>query len=260
MVERGEAEPIDETRLLPSGGTPRLCRDNFVSLHRIECRICFAQELLYGFPVVWIDCDAYADVKFWSIGVIGNAFTDTSCHQVGRLCISLRQDNRKLVAPEARGSIDVPATGAQNIGHPAKCLASYHVSVAVVDSFQSVHVKEQQGKFPVGTVAALDFRVEHIHQAAIVGQAGQRIAGCLPAEVILQLSLPGDVFDDDLVGFQLSFFAEDFSSTEPDLPDCPVSPHPFCFYGIDESSRAPLTQQLCSSVRVLNNVARKLQP
>ena len=37
-------------------------------------------------------------------------------------------------------------------------------------------------------------RRQHIYEAAIVGQTGQRVAGCLPTEVILQLSLPGDVF------------------------------------------------------------------
>ena len=89
--------------------------------------------------------------------------------------------------------------------------------VAIVDSFQSVQIKEQHGKLPIRALAALDFRIEDIHKAAIVGQTGQRIAGCLPTEVILQLSLPGDVFGDDLVGVQLALLAEDFSSAEPDL-------------------------------------------
>src|SRR5437879_3829357 len=44
-----------------------------------------------------------------------------------------REDKSKLVSAEARRSIDLPATGAQNIGHPAKRLASSHMSVTVVD-------------------------------------------------------------------------------------------------------------------------------
>ncbi len=43
---------------------------------------------------------------------------------------------------------------------------------------------------------------------AIVGQPSQRIAGGLLAEVTLQLALPGDVFGDDLVTFQLALLAE----------------------------------------------------
>jgi hypothetical protein len=45
--------------------------------------------------------------------------------------------------------------------------------VAVVDSFQSVHVKEQQGKLSVRAAATLDFRVKHIHEMAIVGETCQ---------------------------------------------------------------------------------------
>src|SRR2546425_13377969 len=90
------------------------------------------------------------------------------------------------------------------------------MSVTVVDSFQSVHVKEQQRKLPAGPIAPPDFPVKHIHEVAIVGQPCQRIAGCLSAQVVLQLSLPGNVFGDDLVGFQLALFAEYFSSAEPD--------------------------------------------
>src|SRR6266566_2190099 len=138
-----------------------------------------------------------------------------------------------LVSAEARRSIDGPAAGAQNIGQPAKRLASYHMSVAVVDSFQIIQVEEQQGKLPARALAALDFQIEHIYEVAIVGQTGQRIAGCLPTEVILQLALSGDVFGNDLVGFQLAPLAENFSPAEPDLHDRMVLSLPFYFDGID---------------------------
>src|SRR6267378_1799839 len=128
-----KARRIDETSLLPSGGLPGLCDHNFLSLHRVKCRICLAQEALNRIAVLRIDGNADADGKLWSLAVIGSAFTDTSCHYVGRLCVSLRQDQSKLIPAEARRSIDVPATGAQNIGHAAKRLTSSHMSVTVVD-------------------------------------------------------------------------------------------------------------------------------
>src|SRR5713226_313347 len=132
------------------------------------------------------------------------------------------------------------------------------MSVAVVDCLQSVQVKEQQGKLSARAPATLDLRIEHVYEAAIVGQTGQWIAGCLPTEMILQLSLPGDVFGDDLVGVQLALLAEDFSSAEPNLQGGMVLPLPFYFDGIDESIRARSTQQVCSCDRVLNNVAGKV--
>ncbi|OLD58972.1 MAG: hypothetical protein AUF60_07540 [Gemmatimonadetes bacterium 13_1_20CM_69_28] len=76
--------------------------------------------------------------------------------------------------------------------------------------------------------------------------------------MILQLTLPGDVFGDDLVGAQIALLAEDFSSAEPDLHGRMILPLPFYFDGIDESIRARLTQQLRTSARVLNNVAREV--
>ena len=120
------------------------------------------------------------------------------------------------------------------------------MSVAVVDQLQSVQVNEQQRKFPARALATLDLQIEHIHEAAIVGQTGQRVAGCQSTQVILQLSLPGNVFGDNLVGFQLALFAEDFSSTEPDLQGRMVLAFPFYFDGIDESYRARLTKQFSS--------------
>jgi hypothetical protein len=70
--------------------------------------------------------------------------------------------------------------------------------------------------------------------------------------MIFQFSLPGDIFDDDLVGFQVAVFADDFSAAEPDFQGRLILPLPFDFDGLNESIRAPLTQQLCSLARVLD--------
>src|SRR5437879_13207719 len=88
------------------------------------------------------------------------------------------------------------------------------MSVAVVDSFQSIQIKEQHGELPVRALAALDFRIEPIHKPGIVGHTSQRIAGRLPTEVILQFSLAGDVLDDDFIGFQSSLSVDAFLTDE----------------------------------------------
>src|SRR5260370_669281 len=182
--------PDCETSLPSSNGVPGLCRQDSLLLHRVKRRIGFAQELLNRISVLGIDGETRANGKLWSIAVIGNALADAPCHQVGLLCAGLRQDHSKLVPAEARGSIYVPATGAQDIRQPAKRLAPDHMPVAVVDSFQSVHVKEQQGKLPAGAAATLDFPIKHIYEVALLGHTGHQIPASLTAQLILQPSPP----------------------------------------------------------------------
>src|SRR6266699_470447 len=121
------------------------------------------------------------------------------------------------------------------------------MSIAVVDSFQSVHVKEQQGKLPARAFTSLDLQIQHIHKVPIVSQTGQRIACCLTAEVILQLPSPGDVFGDNLVGFELAMLAEDVAAGEPHRLGGMVFPLPLYFEGLNLSTCTRLTQLLCSS-------------
>jgi len=60
--------------------TPAACLDSAIKafwlLHRVKRRIGFAQQLLNRIPISWIDGNAHADGKPWSIAVIGNAFAD----------------------------------------------------------------------------------------------------------------------------------------------------------------------------------------
>src|SRR5437660_10073219 len=101
--------------LVHASGTPRVCDQPAILLHRIQCRVCFAQELLNRISVLGIHGDTHADGKLWSIAVISNSFADASCHQVGLLRVGFRQDHSKLVPAEARRSINGPAAATQNI-------------------------------------------------------------------------------------------------------------------------------------------------
>src|SRR5216683_7204305 len=129
------------------------------------------------------------------------------------------------------------------------------MSEAVVDSFQPVHVKEQQGKLPAGALTSLDLQIEHIHEMAIVGQPRQRIARCLRAQMLLQFSLPGNILGDNLIGFQLALLAENFSSAQPHFQGGKVLPLPIYFDGIGLSIGNGSAKQLRSPSRVLKNLA-----
>jgi hypothetical protein len=72
--------------------------------------------------------------------------------------------------------------------------------------------------------------------------------------------LPGHVFGDDFVAFQLSLFAEDFPPAEPHLQECIVLPLPLDFDRFDRSIRARLPQQFGSSAGISNHVSRKISP
>src|SRR6267142_2760527 len=204
-----------------------------------------------------INCNAYADGKNWFHSVIGNAFTDTLRYLVGRLDACFRQDNRKLVPAVPRRRIDVPAE-AQNIGHPAERMASDQMAVAVVDLFQSIQVKQQQGKLPARALGALDFHIKHFRKMAVVGKSRQWVASRLLTEMILQLALFGDILSDDLIGVQLALLTHDFLSAEPDLQGCAILPFPFYFDRVNGTLLVWLPQQLRASGRILNKVTRKV--
>src|SRR5258708_30448251 len=131
------------------------------------------------------------------------------------------------------------------------------MSEAVVDSFQSLHVKEQQGKLPAGALTSLDLQIEHIHEMSIVGQPRQRIARRLRAKVLLQFSLPGNILGDNFVGFQLALLAEDFSSAQPHFQGGKVLALPIYFDGIGLSIGYGSTHQFLPPSRRLQNLARK---
>ena len=74
------------------------------------------------------------------------------------------------------------------------------MAVAVVQLLQAIHVEKQQRKFPAGAIRTPDFHVQRINQVTIICQSGKGIARCLPAQVVLQFALFGNVFHNDLVG------------------------------------------------------------
>src|ERR1700720_1596218 len=47
---------------------------------------------------------------------------------------------------------------------------------AVVDFFQAVEIKEQNGEGPAGAVSALGFIFEDVEEATVIGEAGERVA------------------------------------------------------------------------------------
>src|SRR5580700_9749545 len=88
---------------------------------------------------------------------------------------NLRQDQSELVTAEARGGVDVATARAQNVGKPAKRSVAYDMPVLIVDPFEAVHVKKQKGKPSAGALAALQFRIKDVCEAAVIGKTCQGI-------------------------------------------------------------------------------------
>ena len=65
---------------------------------------------------------------------------------------------------------------AENIGNAAQRAAANQVAIGIVDFFQTVEIKQQDGKRPVAAIGALRFAFQHVKQAAVVRQARKRIA------------------------------------------------------------------------------------
>src|SRR2546425_3071984 len=84
-----------ETDLLSGSSVPGRCRQDSVLLHRVKCRICFAQKLLNRISVLGIDGDTHADGKLWSIGVAGHGLADTAGHPMGFSFVCFPPDKPK---------------------------------------------------------------------------------------------------------------------------------------------------------------------
>src|SRR5580658_6344091 len=111
----------------------------------------------------------------------------------------------------------------------------------VVDLLQSVEVKKQEGELTRGSLRTLDFGVHGVDQVTVVGKTGERVLGCLLAEMVLEFALLGDVLDDNLVAVLLSF-AGNLASTEADLEGRAVLALPFDFQRTDRNQIARVTE------------------
>ena len=164
---------------------------------------------------------------------------------------------KRLRHSEARRSIYFTAADAQDIGQPAESLTADEVAETIVDLFQAVQIEEQKCELTRGALGALDLIVHGFHQMAVVREARQRIFGRLLTQMILELALLRDVFNDDFVTFRLALIF-DRAAAEADFDDCAVFPFPFRFEGIRAIEFRRAAQQLRSFRGISENVSRQV--
>jgi hypothetical protein len=55
--------------------------------------------------------------------------------------------------------------------------------------FQSIRVQQYKGEIPAGSFGSADLCMQYLEKSAMIGRAGQRIARCLVAQLILKCPL-----------------------------------------------------------------------
>src|SRR5262249_53914963 len=95
----------------------------------------------------------------------------------------------KFVPAVASSHVDLAAVEAEDFGEANEGAAAYQMAVRVVDFLQSVHVEQQDRKGIARAVVALDFGVKGFDQMAIVGEAGERVAGGKVADVFFGVTV-----------------------------------------------------------------------
>ena len=95
---------------------------------------------------------------------------------MGIVFCRFRENEGEFVASVTRGGIDGTAVNAENIGEAADGAAAKEMAEVIVDFLQAVEVEKQHGEGPAGAIGAFRLVFKNIEKAAVVGQAGERIA------------------------------------------------------------------------------------
>jgi len=143
---------------------------------RIEIPVRFGKKLFYpfAFPAINRDADARGELRF--LLVLCHDFANAVCDVLRFRLLRFGQDESEFIAAIACSGIDGAAMNAQDSSQAAKSAAADQMAELVVDFFQAVKIEEQNGKGAASAVGALGFILEDVEQAAVVSEAGERIA------------------------------------------------------------------------------------
>ncbi len=92
------------------------------------------------------------------------------------LQVRLRQDGEELVPAVAGQNVGLAAGAAEDSGDAFEHVIARRMAVGVVEQLEVVQVHHHQGHRLAGAAVARQFRVEPLVGAAVIAQAGQRIA------------------------------------------------------------------------------------
>src|SRR5271166_5616567 len=127
-------------------------------LHAVEHAIRSAQKLFRGVAVLRISSDTGADRKAGFFLFAGKTFTNSGCHASGNVLLRFGQNQCELVSAIAGRRIDCPRMTAQNFAEADERTAAYEMAVAVVDSFQAVHIQKHNAEGTVRAARAIELR------------------------------------------------------------------------------------------------------
>ena len=100
-----------------------------------------------------------------------------------RLAPGAVEQQRELVAAEARGGVALAQAAAQPVGHRAEQLVAGVVAVAVVDRLELVDVEQQHAD---ARAAAVKRMLEPVVEERAVGELGERVVERLALELLLE--------------------------------------------------------------------------
>ena len=142
----------------------------------VELGVGGGEKFFDALAVAIVDGDADAGGELRLLHVAGHDRTDAVGNALGFFVRSFRQNKSEFVAAIARGGVDGAAMDAQDVPEAIEGVATDEVTVRVVDFLQAVEVEQENGERAAVAIGALGFRFENVEQAAIVSEAGERVA------------------------------------------------------------------------------------
>jgi len=143
---------------------------------RVEIAVGFGKKFFDALAITAVDGNADARGERGLFIVVGEQFANAIGNAAGFVFLCFRKDQGKFVAAITGGGIDGAAVDAENVGEAANGVAANEMAVVVVDFLEAVEVEEKHRKGPAAAVGALGFVFEDVEQAAIIGEASERIA------------------------------------------------------------------------------------
>jgi len=141
----------------------------------IEGMVGGGEELFNGLAIVRVDRNpgTYRDRRLVAVG--SEALGNSIGNPLSGMGFRLRENEGEFIASVTRRGVNGAGMNAQNVRQAADGIGSDEMAIGVIDDLQPVQIEQHDGKRPLGAVVALDFRVEGVEKAAVVGKTGKRI-------------------------------------------------------------------------------------
>jgi hypothetical protein len=134
------------------------------------------EQFIEGGTVEGIHRDAGTDGEWRIFALVAKAIGNALRDEQRGLGIGFRKDEDELISAITGGKVNFAGMQTENSRKATESAAADEMTASVVYCFKVVEVKENDRKWRARAAEALDLRIESFDQAAIVCQAGERIA------------------------------------------------------------------------------------